>query len=84
MSRINFRDDRRISTYGYLDRRGRSFDRSPIAHRCGARTVRSLRSVTGGHEYDRLDSDHAECEGVSSNIITNSELVFLYTALLEP
>jgi len=30
------------------------------------------------------DSNHAKCEGVSSNIITNSDVVFLYTALLGP
>ena len=37
MSRIDFRVDRRICTYGYLGRRGRSLDRSPIAGRCRAR-----------------------------------------------
>ena len=38
MSQIDFHVDRRICTYGYLSRRGRSFDRSPIAHRCRARS----------------------------------------------
>ena len=40
-----------------------------------------VRSHTG---VARAQSDRYGLEGVSSNIITNSELVFLYIALLGP
>jgi len=45
MSRIDFRVDRRLCTYGYLGRRCRSFDRSPIAGLCRARSPATLKRL---------------------------------------
>ena len=55
MSRIDFRDDQHISTSGYACRRGRSFDRS------GLWPVAT--------EFNRLNSEHAECGTTSSTTI---------------